>query len=28
VLSLANPPIELLPSPAQTPDYARMANDG
>jgi aminocarboxymuconate-semialdehyde decarboxylase len=28
VLSLANPPLELLPSPAQTPDYARMANDG
>ena len=28
VLSLANPPIELLPSPAQTADYARMANLG
>jgi uncharacterized protein len=28
VLSLANPPLELLPSPQQTPDYARMANDG
>lgn len=28
VLSLANPPLELLPSPEQTPDYARMANDG
>ncbi len=28
VLSLANPPIELLPSPAQTLEYARMANDG
>ncbi len=28
VLSLANPPIELLPSSVQTPDYARMANDG
>src|SRR5215467_15500377 len=28
VLSLANPPLELLPSPDKTPDYARMANDG
>jgi aminocarboxymuconate-semialdehyde decarboxylase len=28
VLSLANPPIELLASPQQTPDYARLANDG
>src|SRR5215216_3167145 len=28
VLSLANPPIELLGSPAETPDLARMANDG
>ena len=28
VLSLANPPLELLPSPQQTPDYARMVNDG
>jgi len=28
VLSLANPPLELLPSLAQTPNYARMANDG
>lgn len=28
ILSLANPPIELLPSPQQAPDYARMANDG
>ena len=28
VLSLANPPLELLPSPHETPDFARMANDG
>src|SRR5262245_39390930 len=28
VLSLANPPIEFLGSPAETPDLARMANDG
>jgi aminocarboxymuconate-semialdehyde decarboxylase len=28
VLSLANPPLELLAPPAQTPDLARMANDG
>ena len=28
VLSLANPPLELLAPPEQTPDYARMANDG
>jgi predicted TIM-barrel fold metal-dependent hydrolase len=28
VLSLANPPIEVLAPPAQAPDLARMANDG
>jgi len=28
VLSLANPPLELLAPPEQTPDLARMANDG
>jgi aminocarboxymuconate-semialdehyde decarboxylase len=28
VLSLANPPLELLGSPAQTAELARMANDG
>jgi len=28
VLSLANPPIELLGPPDATPDLARMANDG
>ena len=28
VLSLANPPIELLGSPDETPEFARMANDG
>ena len=28
VISLANPPIELLGSPEQTPALARMANDG
>src|SRR5262244_822584 len=28
VLSLANPPIELLGSPDATPELARMANDG
>jgi aminocarboxymuconate-semialdehyde decarboxylase len=28
VLSLANPPLELLGSPDQTPDLARLANDG
>jgi predicted TIM-barrel fold metal-dependent hydrolase len=28
VLSLANPPLEYLGEPAQTPDLARMANDG
>jgi predicted TIM-barrel fold metal-dependent hydrolase len=28
VLSLANPPIELLAGPEQTPGLARMANDG
>src|SRR5215510_7235915 len=28
VPSLANPPLELLPSSEQTPNYARMANDG
>ena len=28
VLSLANPPLEYLGSPAETPDLARMANDG
>src|SRR5437588_2322273 len=28
VLSLANPPLELLGSPAATPELARMANDG
>jgi predicted TIM-barrel fold metal-dependent hydrolase len=28
VLSLANPPIELLAEPAQTPELARIANDG
>jgi predicted TIM-barrel fold metal-dependent hydrolase len=27
ILSLANPPIELLSSPERTPDIARMAND-
>src|ERR1700730_17372223 len=27
VLSLANPPIELIAPPAGTPDIARMAND-
>jgi uncharacterized protein len=28
VLSLANPPLEYLGSPSETPDLARMANDG
>jgi uncharacterized protein len=28
VLSLANPPLELLGPPDQTPDLARLANDG
>ena len=28
VLSLANPPIELLAGPDETPELARMANDG
>jgi predicted TIM-barrel fold metal-dependent hydrolase len=28
VLSLANPPIELLAGPEQSPELARMANDG
>ena len=28
VLSLANPPLEFLGTPAETPDLARMANDG
>jgi len=28
VLSLANPPIEMLGPPAQTPELARIANDG
>jgi uncharacterized protein len=28
VLSLANPPIELLAGPEQTPELARLANDG
>ena len=28
VLSLANPPLELLGTPAQTPELARIANDG
>ncbi len=28
VLSLANPPLEYLGSPAETPELARMANDG
>ncbi|MBV9629059.1 MAG: amidohydrolase, partial [Xanthobacteraceae bacterium] len=28
VLSLANPPLEYLGSPADTPELARMANDG
>ncbi len=28
VLSLANPPIELLAGPEQTPELARIANDG
>jgi uncharacterized protein len=28
VLSLANPPLEYLGSPNETPDLARMANDG
>jgi len=28
VLSLANPPLELIPAPARTADLARMANDG
>jgi uncharacterized protein len=28
VLSLANPPIEVLGPPERTPDYARIANDG
>ncbi len=28
VLSLANPPIELLGPPERTPDLARLANDG
>lgn len=27
ILSLSNPPIELLGTPEQTPDYARFAND-
>src|SRR5262245_6232592 len=28
VLSLANPPLEYLGTAAETPDLARMANDG
>ena len=28
VLSLANPPIEMLGPPDRTPEYARIANDG
>lgn len=28
VLSLANPPLELLAGPEQTPELARLANDG
>jgi uncharacterized protein len=28
VLSLANPPIELLGAPERTPEFARIANDG
>ena len=28
VLSLANPPLEYLGGPAETPDLARIANDG
>src|SRR5438034_9120422 len=28
VLSLANPPIEMLGSPDKTPELARIANDG
>jgi len=28
VLSLANPPLEFIGTPAETPDLARMANDG
>ena len=28
VLSLANPPIEMLGPPDKTPEYARIANDG
>ena len=28
ILSLANPPIELLAGPEQTPELARIANDG
>src|SRR5690349_20415679 len=28
VLSLANPPIELIAPPEQSPEVARMANDG
>ena len=28
VVSLANPPLEFLGTPAETPDLARMANDG
>ena len=28
ILSLANPPIEMLGSPDQTPELARLANDG
>src|SRR5215472_16973717 len=28
VLSLANPPLELIAAPDQTPELARMANDG
>ena len=28
VLSLANPPIEMLGSPEKTPELARIANDG
>ena len=28
VLSLANPPLEYLGTPAETPELARMANDG
>src|SRR5262249_37331969 len=27
VLSLANPPLELIASPRDTPDLARLAND-